>query len=366
MKRRHEDFIEDSVEELNHQAMTYLTSENYNQAIFCLNQALFKTNFMAESTKKSSLSALTFNNLGCFYKRLGQVDQALDKFFQSLELESKGLNNLESIANTYMNISVLLALKTEHEQSLRYSFKALNLLKKEIKNNPQLAVLIVNCYSRIGLEYKALKMFQQALQSFKNGYEISSKTRIIGLGIRRNIQRLYEETLLEIQKDKRYESKASKIVKNNKKRMRGTSYSPRSTLDSHTTTFTQNPRPITPKFLEKPGTSNIRRGSVILPPMEEFYISRKSYLGNIHENDEIKKKKINSLKLRAQENNAAVYIQAYWKGYKQRKKYYEMLMWEKIREAENKARKAEEVVNDLKALAQKPMEVLRLFKKKIC
>lgn len=368
MKRRHEDFVEDGVEELNHHAMTCLTSENYNHAMSCLNQALLKARLMAESTKKSSLLALTFNNLGCFYKRLGQVDQALDYFFQSLELENKGLNNLENIANTYMNISVLLALKTEHEQSLRYSLKALNILKNEIKNSPQLVVLIVNCYSRIGLEYKALKMFQQALQSFKNGYEISSKNRLIGLGVRKNFQRLYEETLLEIQKDKRYETKVLKVVKNNKKKMRGTSYSPKSTLESHTTAWTQNTsrKPITPKFSEKPGTGHIRRGSVVLPPMEEFNISRKNYLGNIYEIDEIKKKKINSLKLRAQENIAACYIQACWKGYKQRKKYYEMLAGEKIREAENKARQAVEEVNNLKTLAQNPKQMLRLLRKKLC
>ncbi|OMJ69838.1 hypothetical protein SteCoe_32334 [Stentor coeruleus] len=368
MKRRHEDFIEDGIEELNHHAMTCLTSENYNHAMSYLNQALFKARLMAESTKKSSLLALTFNNLGCFYKRLGQVDHALDYFFQSLVLENKGLNNLESIANTYMNISVLFSLKTEHEQSLRYSLKALNLLKNEFKNNPQLAILIVNCYSRIGFEYKALKMFQQALQSFKSGYEICSKSRIIGLSVRKNFQKLHEETLLEIQKDKSYESKVQKVVENNKKKRRVTSYSPKSTFESHTTTLTQNTslKPITPKFSEKPGTSNIRRGSVVLPPMEEFYISRKNNLEKSYEIDEVKKKKINSLKLRAQENFAACYIQACWKGYKQRKKYYEMLVGEKIKEAENKARQAEEAVNNLKALAQNPKHILRLLRKKLC
>ena len=138
MRRMHEESAEESVEEYNRQAMIQLTSEKYNHAIAYLNQALFKVRLMLDSQKKNSLAALTYNNLGCFYKRLEQTDQSLEYFFQSLNLESSGINSCESLANTHLNISVLLSLKNNHEHSLKYAIKALMILKKDYKTIPSL------------------------------------------------------------------------------------------------------------------------------------------------------------------------------------------------------------------------------------
>ena len=44
--------------------------------------------------------------------------------------------------------------------------------------------------------------------------------------------------------------------------------------------------------------------------MEEFNIARKTYLGSIYEMEEVKKKKLNADKHKAQEKLAAVMIQA--------------------------------------------------------
>jgi tetratricopeptide (TPR) repeat protein len=347
MIRRNEDSSDLTIEELNRLAMLQLTSEKYNHTSAYLNQALFKIRLMPESHKKNSLLALTYNNLGCFYKRLGQVDQALDYFFQSLDFENSGGGVSENIANTNLNISVLLSLKNEHERSLRYAIKAHMILKREYRSNPSLIVSIINCYLRIGIEYKSLSQLSQALTCFKKGYEICTKVKNqASSGLKKTFKEMYIETLAEMG-----EKKPNPI---SKAKARLKSHSPKSTVDSHTTAWSQSTsnKPFTPRHLEKPVTSHFRRKSLVLPPMEEFSLARKSYLGNIYEMEESKKKKINSKKLRDQERLAAVLIQAHWKGFLQRRKFQTMLICKKIKEAESRARKAIDEVKNLKTLAQ--------------
>lgn len=351
MHRKSEDSQDLSIEELNRLAMLQLTSEKYSHASTYLNQALFKVRLMPESYKKSSLAALTYNNLGCFYKRLGQTDQALDYFFQSLDFENNGACNAENIANTNLNISVLLSLKNEHERALRYAIKAHMILKKEYKSNPSLIVSIINCYSRIGLEYKFLNQLSQALTCFKKGYEICSKIKnSASNSLKKNFKQLYIETLAEIGEKKLDKIPGIKQRVNHRLK----SHSPKSNVESHTTAWSQSTsnKPITPRYTEKLTSSSIRRTSLVLPPMEEFNLSRKSYIGSIYEMEEGKKKRLNAGKLREQERLAAALIQACWKGYKQRVKYQAILIAKRIKEAENKARKAIEEVKNLKSLAQ--------------
>lgn len=378
MNRSHEESIENSIEELNHLAMTHLTSEMYSHAMSYLNQALSKIHLISNSNKKSSLLALTYNNFGCFYKRLGQVDQSINYFFQSLKLESSASNNKETMSNTYLNISILFALKTEHELSLKYAIKALTLLKSEYKNNHQVIVSIINCYSRIGIEYKALKMLPEALQFMKKGYELCIRTRLRACeNMKKNLKSLYMDTHSEMQ-EKKKENALLRVQNKNNDKLRGASFSPKSTLDSHTTVWTQNStnKTMTPRYSEKKAyeefyNKNVRKSGIshicrasYLPPVDEFKISRRSYLGSIDEIQEIKKKKINSMKHRAQERMAATAIQACWRGFQQRKKYYQMLINRKIKEAEDKARLAIEEANNLKSMAQNPKMILRLVRKK--
>ena len=352
MHRRSEDPTELTIEDLNRLAMLQLTSDKYSHTSSYLNQALFKIRLMAESSKKNSLLALTYNNLGCFYKRLGQIDQALDYFFQSLDLEANGAGASENIANTNLNISVLLSLKKEHERALRYAIKAHMILKREYKVNPSLIVSIINCYSRIGLEYKHLNQLSQALTCFKKGYEICTKIKNpASQPLKKNFKQLYIETLAEMG-DKKLD-KSQKLEKTHQaKAARLKSHSPKSTIESHTTAWSQNTsnKPITPRYSEK--SKQIRRNSLVLPPMEEFNLARRSFMGNIYEIEETKKKKINASKLREQERLAAVLIQAHWKGFLQRKRFQALIISKKIKEAEKRARKAIDEVKTLKNLAQ--------------
>ena len=352
-----------SIEEFNRLAMSQLTTEKYSHAIAYLNQALFKVRLMPDSTTKSSLAALTYNNLGCFYKRLGQIDKALEYFFQSLELENNGVNSTEGIANTHLNITCLLSLKAEHERALRYAIKALMILKKAYSENPQLIVSIINCYQRIGIEYKALAQFPQAMQCFKKGYEICSRMKNCA-NLKKNFKRMYIECLGDIGSEKKLDK--SYPANKSKQRIRKITVSPKSSLDSHTTVWSQNTsyKPITPKVLEKPFTSQNRRASLVLPPMEEFNTGKKQFLGSIYEIEEQKKRKLNAGKHRAQEKLAATVIQAWWRGYLQRKKYYKLLISKKIRLAESKAREAIEEIRTLKGLAKNTDKLYKISKKK--
>ena len=229
--KKYDDTIESSIEELNRLAMTQLTSEKFNHAMAYLNQALLKISLMPESVTKNSLNALTYNNLGCFYKRLGQVDKALDFFFQSIEFENNGGSSNESIANTHLNISFLISHKGEHEKSLRYAIKALMILQKGYKENPNLIVSIINSYQRIGFEYQTLQQYPQALQCFKKGYELCSKLKN-GQALKKNFKQMYTKCIAEMGSEK---NPNKTFPRNKSKKNTRTVHSPRSSLDSHTT-----------------------------------------------------------------------------------------------------------------------------------
>jgi tetratricopeptide (TPR) repeat protein len=355
MIKKPEDSPEETVEEYNRLAMSQLTSEKYSHAIAYLNQALFKVRLMPDSLKKNSLTALTYNNLGCFYKRLGQVDQALEYFYKSLELENNGINSIESVANTHLNISCLLSIKGSHEKALRYGIKALVILKKSYKDNPGLIVSILNSYQRIGDEYRSLAQYTQALQCFKKGYEISSRLKN-SKNQQKNFKRMYIDCVAEMGSDK-----AANKADKSKYKLKNKSLSP--SLDSHTTVWSQNTSyvPITPKKNDQ--YIHQKRGSLVLPPMEDFNIGKKPYLGSIYEVEQMKKKKLNSNKHKAHEKLAATVIQSFWRGYQQRKMYYKLLITKKIKEAEIKAKKAIDEIKILKNLAQNPKQVLKINRK---
>lgn len=68
--------------------------------------------------------AMTFNNMACYYKRLGKKRSALGYLEQALEIESK-LNNPESKADTHLNICVVLSQLDRHETALEHARKAI-------------------------------------------------------------------------------------------------------------------------------------------------------------------------------------------------------------------------------------------------
>lgn len=357
------DNVASSIEEFNRLAMVQLTTEKYSHAIAYLNQALFKVRLMEECQEKNSLAALTYNNLGCFYKRIGQIDNALEYFSQSLDFENNGANSSEGLANTHLNISCLLSLKKEHEKALRYAVKALMILKKAYKDHPQFIKSILNCYQRIGIEYKSLLQFSQALQCFKKGYEICSRMKNSG-NLKKSFKRMHDECLGELGNSHKLDQ--SYPISKSKQKSYRISVSPKSSLDSHTTVWSQSTsyKPNTPKNFEKPFTSHNRRTSLVLPPVEEFNIGKKQVLGSVYEIEEVKKRKINAGKHRAQENLAAQMIQSCWRGYVQRKRYYQIMISKKIKQAENKARKAIEEIKTLKSLVKYPQRPLISIKRK--
>lgn len=147
---------EDNIITQNKQAMDLLRNEKYDHALFFLNQALINVRSLKKSEIKEKLLAITYNNLGCFFRRTGKQQQALDYLFKAAELEKAKKADITDVASTHLNICVILSEKGEHERALRHAMKSLYLLRSCYPANPYVLSSLGIAYHNSGIEYEYL------------------------------------------------------------------------------------------------------------------------------------------------------------------------------------------------------------------
>ena len=78
------------------------------------------------------MTALTFNNLGCFYKKTKKLKVAFRYLKMALEIETKSSLN-SSIASTKLNICAILSSLMKHSEAIKYAASAIGDLLKRLK-----------------------------------------------------------------------------------------------------------------------------------------------------------------------------------------------------------------------------------------
>ena len=257
---------EESVILSNKSAVENLRKEKYDHAIFFLNQALLATKGMKESPAKSNLLAMTYNNLGCYLKRLNKLPQALEYFFKSTELSKKHEINIANITCSHLNSSKIFSEQGNHELSLRHALKSLFLLRHNFANKHTLVSSLIIAYQTVGLEYKYLSQITDSQECFETGLNLSMRH----LGRNHEVTLALRKSLQELEgKSARSQSHQSKKREHVRGRSAGMNKVPSKTIEAKVPVYHQQTVQIEKKnqikdrILRRIGRNEIRAAVVI-------------------------------------------------------------------------------------------------------
>jgi tetratricopeptide (TPR) repeat protein len=167
--------IEEAILQANKSAVDNLRAEKYDHAMFFLNQALLAAKAMKDGASKYNLLGMTYNNLGCYLKRMQKPKQALDYFSKSIELSKLYDASIANLTCAHLNISKILSEQGEHERALRHGLKSLFLLRHNFHEKRNLVSSLIIAYQTVGLEYLRLHQAADSVECFETGLALSVK-----------------------------------------------------------------------------------------------------------------------------------------------------------------------------------------------
>lgn len=74
---------------------------------------------------------MTYNNLACYYRRVGRLHAALKYLKRALRIESR-LDRVVHPADTHVNICVVLSQLGRHAEALRHAQASERLVQREL------------------------------------------------------------------------------------------------------------------------------------------------------------------------------------------------------------------------------------------
>merc|ERR1719388_280015 len=75
------------------------------------------------------LRAVTYNNLGCFYKSMSKLHTALQYLRKAEKIEKRSMGKCQNPAGTHLNLCALLSQMGKHQEALQHAQSALKLLE---------------------------------------------------------------------------------------------------------------------------------------------------------------------------------------------------------------------------------------------
>ena len=75
--------------------------------------------------------AVTYNNLACYYRRVGRLHAALKFLKKALSIEAR-LERVTNPADTHLNICAVPSQLSRHAEALRHAQAALRLINHEL------------------------------------------------------------------------------------------------------------------------------------------------------------------------------------------------------------------------------------------
>lgn len=192
-------------------AVYYLKKEDINSAL----DLLKKSEELCENNELGQ--AMTFNNMACYYRRIGKMRTALNFLQRALTIESR-LQRPETQADTHLNICAVLSSLNKHELAMNHAMSAVILLQEMMLrkkldpssfhddeeeelnntgNKDKVAVLAI-AYHNMGVEQEFLKSFPAAILSYKKAVNFAEKNLGPEDGITMNLRSVYENARNEV------------------------------------------------------------------------------------------------------------------------------------------------------------------------
>lgn len=164
---------------------------------------------------------MTFNNMACYYRRIGKMRTALNFLQRALTIESR-LQRPETQADTHLNICAVLSQLNKHELALNHAMSAVILLQEMMlrkkldpqsclddeledqnavqnkdTNKDKVAVLAI-AYHNMGVEQEFLRSYPAAILSYKKAVNFAEKNLGPDDGITQNLRSVYENAKNEV------------------------------------------------------------------------------------------------------------------------------------------------------------------------
>jgi len=130
----------------------------------------------------TSLNAVTCNNLGCYYKKVGKLHGALSYLRRALKMEVELNTDEVTLAGTHLNICAILSQLEKHEKAVQHALSALELIKKRISTvqpeqvtHDDYSVLAI-AYHNVAVERDYLREYDKAAIAFQEGHTVAKKS----------------------------------------------------------------------------------------------------------------------------------------------------------------------------------------------
>ncbi|EAR84349.3 UBX domain protein, putative (macronuclear) [Tetrahymena thermophila SB210] len=218
---------------LNNEAVNSLNQNQFEKSLFILIKSKELTE-LSIIKNPPSIRALTFNNFGCYYRRLQQLPKALGYLEQALRF----LNSIKSrdyLGMTYLNISAVLSQMNEHYASLENAKKAVIEIHKDYQNylnrkNYQEAIkdqefvdicqALAIAFYNVGVEQEFFQNFEVSLINYGKACEVCEDN----LGSNHRLTRRFKELFQKFnEKLVKSEKKSALVPKNHRKLIRPSS-----------------------------------------------------------------------------------------------------------------------------------------------
>ena len=141
------------------------------------------------------LWALTFNNLGCFYKRKGELQTAIKYFHKSLIEGSKFDKNSWHLAGTHLNLCTIYSLIVDYSKALFHALQALDLLKKYPQKDEDYVFTLVMAYKNVAIEYENISEYKNSNIYYKKALNFA----LLNFGENNSITQALQERLKILQ-----------------------------------------------------------------------------------------------------------------------------------------------------------------------
>jgi len=130
-------------------------------------------NLHMNSESRLVLRAVTYNNMGCFYKSMSKLHTALQYLRKAQKIEERSMGKCQNPAGTHLNLCALLSQMGKHQEALQHSQMALQLLEASPppEHGAQSESMICVAYFNMGAEFEHMKKASEALWAYERAYQ---------------------------------------------------------------------------------------------------------------------------------------------------------------------------------------------------
>uniref|UniRef100_A0A7S4L9B6 MalT-like TPR region domain-containing protein n=1 Tax=Guillardia theta TaxID=55529 RepID=A0A7S4L9B6_GUITH len=164
----------------NSRAMVNLQRGENSIAFILLQCAQMVISDFEGSVDLESLKALTYNNLGCYFRREGMPMEALKWLRQAHDIEER-IGEVSSRGSTFLNLCAVYSLLGKHLNALNCATEALKYLdvqsrKPEVKGHgserTDRASMLAIAYHNIAVEQEYLNRYEDAIRSYQSALNV--------------------------------------------------------------------------------------------------------------------------------------------------------------------------------------------------